>query len=299
MFPEDLIFTSNKHEKIFEMEPEYPYIIRNVYPQRGKSLIAPWHWHEELELVYVKKGAVTYNTPQMSLQIQEKDGVFTNSNVLHEFLSCKTDTEIVYEVHMFRRNFLAEEGSLLDKKYIGPLLQSNAASSISLSQSEPIQKEILDLLLRLSELKQSKTFGYEMKSRNLMSDIWLYMIDTVAISPVSDSAGSFLRENRLKKMLLYIQEHYMEEISLSDISNSASISEREALRCFQEGLHTSPFVYLREYRIQTACSLLQNTADRITEIALKCGFASSSYFGKVFRGQMGCTPLEYRNRLLQ
>lgn len=296
MFPEDLIFTSNKNEKIFEMKPGYPYIIRNVYPQRGKSLIAPWHWHEELELIYVKKGAVTYNTPHSSLQIREKNGVFTNSNVLHQFLSCKSDSETSYDVYMFRRNFLAEEGSLLDKKYVSPLLLSTAASTLPLSQSDPVQKRILDHLLLLSELKQEGTFGYELRSRNLMSEIWLSLTETANIAFDSAPAAASLREDRLKKMLLYIQEHYMLEISLNDISNSANISEREALRCFQEGLHTSPFVYLREYRVQTACSLLQNTTDKITEIALKCGFASSSYFGKVFRGQMGCTPLEYRNR---
>ena len=83
MFPEDLMFASNKQEKIFEMRPEYPFIIRHVYPQRGKSMIAPWHWHEELELIYVQKGAVTYHTPQVSLRIEEKNGLFTNSNVLH------------------------------------------------------------------------------------------------------------------------------------------------------------------------------------------------------------------------
>ncbi len=299
MFPEDLMFTSNKQEKIFEMRTEYPFIIRHVYPQRGKSIIAPWHWHEELELIYVQKGAVTYHTPQMSLQIQEKNGLFTNSNVLHQVLSSEPDSEIFYEVFMFRRNFLAEEGSYLDKKYVSPLLQSNAASSLLLSRSDPARKKILEQLLELSELNQTRPFGYDMKSRNLMSDIWLHMAEISNTAPDPISTSSALREDRLKKMLLYIQEHYMDELSLADIANAANISEREALRCFQGGIHTSPFVYLGEYRVQTACGLLRNTSDKITDIALRCGFASSSYFGKVFRRHIGCTPFEYRNRYYQ
>ena len=286
MFPEDLMFASNKQEKIFEMRPEYPFIIRHVYPQRGK----------ELELIYVQKGAVTYHTPQVSLRIEEKNGLFTNSNVLHQVLSSEPDSEIFYKVFMFRKNFLAEEGSYLDKKYVSPLLQANAASSLLLSQSDPARKKILEQLLELSELNQIRPFGYDMKSRNLMSDIWLHIAEISNIPPDPVPASSSLRENRLKKMLLYIQEHYMHDLTLKDIANAANISEREALRCFQEGLHTSPFVYLGEYRVQTACGLLRNTSDNITDIALRCGFASSSYFGKVFRRHMGCTPYEYRNR---
>ena len=207
MFPEDLMFASNKQEKIFEMRPEYPFIIRHVYPQRGKSMIAPWHWHEELELIYVQKGAVTYHTPQVSLRIEEKNGLFTNSNVLHQVLSSEPDSEIFYKVFMFRKNFLAEEGSYLDKKYVSPLLQANAASSLLLSQSDPARKKILEQLLELSELNQIRPFGYDMKSRNLMSDIWLHIAEISNIPPDPVPASSSLRENRLKKMLLYIQEH--------------------------------------------------------------------------------------------
>ena len=137
----------------------------------------PWHWHEELELIYVQKGAVTYHTPQVSLRIEEKNGLFTNSNVLHQVLSSEPDSEIFYKVFMFRKNFLAEEGSYLDKKYVSPLLQANAASSLLLSQSDPARKKILEQLLELSELNQIRPFGYDMKSRNLMSDIWLHIAE--------------------------------------------------------------------------------------------------------------------------
>lgn len=299
MFPEELIFTTNKQEEIFEMKPEYPYIIRKVYPKLGKMMIAPWHWHEELEFVYITRGAVIYSTPQSTVRISEGNGIFINSNVLHRVTAVIPAEESSYQVHMFRRNYLAPEGSLLDKKYITPLLKDHCATSIYLDNLIASHRTVLEGILLLTQLNDSKRFGYEVALRNRMFEVWLNILEIQKqyslMHSEAHSAGAYQKETRLKEMLLYIQEHYMENVSLKDISNAANISERECLRCFQNGLDTTPFAYLQEYRIQAACNMLRNTQDKIVDIATKCGFNSSSYFGKTFRRQMNCTPYEYRN----
>ena len=48
------------------------------------------------------------------------------------------------------------------------------------------------------------------------------------------------------------------------------------------------------YRVDRACELLRATALPVTEIALRCGFGSASYFGKLFRARMGSSPTAYR-----
>ncbi len=294
MIPEELIITASKREEIFEMKPEYPYIIRQVHSPIGKSTIAPWHWHEELEFVYVREGAVIYNTPQNSARLEAGNGIFVKSNVLHQVLSPEPASNVQYEVHMFRRNYLAEENSLLDKKYISPFLKGSSVSVVCLRKSTPDHKEILERLLSLSALDAGKSFGYEWKSRNLMAEVWMHVISLQHVSPDGKEGLSGQRERRIKEMLLYIQEYYMERLSLKNISGAANISERECLRCFQDILHTTPFMYLQEYRIQAACNMLRNSSDKIVDIAVKCGFSSGSYFGKTFRRQMNCTPYEYR-----
>jgi len=45
-----------------------------------------------------------------------------------------------------------------------------------------------------------------------------------------------------------------------------------------------------------AADLLSGTAKSIIEISEECGFSSPSYFGKVFKESMGCTPKEYREK---
>ncbi len=52
--------------------------------------------------------------------------------------------------------------------------------------------------------------------------------------------------------------------------------------------------YINEYRIQTACKLLSGSQDSFTQIAAQVGYGNSSYFTKIFRKIMNCTPSDYR-----
>ncbi|WP_279373122.1 helix-turn-helix domain-containing protein [Clostridium arbusti] len=58
----------------------------------------------------------------------------------------------------------------------------------------------------------------------------------------------------------------------------------------------TPFDYLIEYRISKASELLLKSKEPISNIAFDVGFNGISYFGKVFRKYMNCTPSEYRKK---
>ena len=55
--------------------------------------------------------------------------------------------------------------------------------------------------------------------------------------------------------------------------------------------------YLLSLRINKACEMLQNTDYAISDIAMRCGFSSSSYFTKLFHAKSGVTPRQYRMML--
>ena len=58
----------------------------------------------------------------------------------------------------------------------------------------------------------------------------------------------------------------------------------------------TPLNYLQSYRLQMAADRLVHSGQQITAIAVDCGFASLSYFGKVFRQKFGCTPAQFRSK---
>jgi signal transduction histidine kinase/CheY-like chemotaxis protein/AraC-like DNA-binding protein/ligand-binding sensor domain-containing protein len=59
----------------------------------------------------------------------------------------------------------------------------------------------------------------------------------------------------------------------------------------------SPQQFIRNIRLQKAMDLLTNTDDAIANISAICGFSDASYFGKVFKKELGMTPQAWRRRL--
>lgn len=81
----------------------------------------------------------------------------------------------------------------------------------------------------------------------------------------------------------FIEEHFSEDITLSDLSASANISKSECSRCFKISLNTTPYKYLEEYRLSKASELLRETVEPVGNIATAVGFHQMSHFGKCFK----------------
>lgn len=101
-------------------------------------------------------------------------------------------------------------------------------------------------------------------------------------------------EERMKNMLQFIHEHYMEELTTPQIAKKAMISASECLRCFRAMIGTTPIQYVKQYRIQCAAELLKTTSMKVVDVGLQCGFQDMSYFAKTFKEMRGCTPQQYR-----
>ena len=82
----------------------------------------------------------------------------------------------------------------------------------------------------------------------------------------------------VRKALFYLQEHYMESISLEDAAHHVSISKEYLARCFRQKMGITFVTYLNRYRIDRAKILLRQGELNLTEIALETGFSSSTYF---------------------
>jgi len=98
--------------------------------------------------------------------------------------------------------------------------------------------------------------------------------------------------------MAYIQENYARKITLQEIADASAVSTRECLRCYRASIQQSPMEYLVEYRIQVAAKLLETTDLSVTEIAMRTGWGSNSYFTKMFHQIRGKTPNLYRKDYL-
>lgn len=286
------ISDESKEEKIPDMQKDFPYIASRAELNHYAGGIVPWHWHKAVEIFYVEHGAVKYYTPHGEYVFPEGSGGMLNTNVLH--MTKPVDNNTVQLLHIFDSALVSgKSDSRIDQKYILPLI-SEGAEMIPLTVGIHEQKVLLDKIREAFCLSE-QAFGYEIKLREAMSDIWL---DFLKISVTSETSKKqcIHTDTTIKKMMVYVYDHYGEKITITDLSKAVYLSERECYRVFREQLHMTPVEYITEYRLQKACEQLINSSDTVADIACACGWESNSYFGRVFKERMKLTPVEYRQK---
>ena len=97
------------------------------------------------------------------------------------------------------------------------------------------------------------------------------------------------------KVTAYLEDHYSSAITLDELAQLVHLSKDYLCTLFKKYTHHTIIDYLIKIRLGHACTFLMQYPDKTAaEIGNMCGFASPSYFGKIFRKNYGITPNEYR-----
>lgn len=254
--------------------------------------ILSWHWHEEIEIIYIEEGKMKVKIPSKTFLLGKGDCVVLNTNLLHY-----AEAEGGCELHslVFHSQLIyGNDNSVFAEKYMTPLFSCSSFSGCHIVAAD--NNQITNWFREAFEALAEESCGYEFLVREKLSRICLFLYRKYESQ--MDAKDVFLNQDslRVRKMLTYIHKNYPVNISLEDIAKAADISERECFRCFKKTIQISPAQYLLKYRImQGAEMLLSDPAGSISEIASACGFDSSSNFAKMFRRFYDCTPREYRN----
>jgi two-component system response regulator YesN len=92
----------------------------------------------------------------------------------------------------------------------------------------------------------------------------------------------------------YIQENYMRDISLDDVSRIVNISPYYFSKIFKEGTGEGFVEYLTNIRIEKAKELLSTTEYSMREICGMCGYSDPNFFSRSFKKNVGATPSDYK-----
>lgn len=99
--------------------------------------------------------------------------------------------------------------------------------------------------------------------------------------------------NAVQRMQEYIDEHIMEEITLSQLSKVAGYSQWHSARIFKKLLNKAPFEYIREFRLSKAALVLRDEQPRVIDVAFDFVFSSHEGFTKAFSKKFGISPRRY------
>lgn len=150
----------------------------------------------------------------------------------------------------------------------------------------------LERFLQLAETFRRGGVGYRLKCQALLTDI-LYTLITEALN-----AGWQSKKNAVYRGVMYIENHYLEEIDINALASMCSLCPSAFRSHFRKVTEMSPVQYKNHLIAKRAAELLQTEELGVSEVAQTLGIRDIYYFNRMFKKAYGIPPGRYRAKLL-
>ena len=266
-------------------DPFSTYHIQNG----GQSFQIPVHWHDELEIIYVKSGFLTVNISGENYIGKPGDAFVVSPGNLH-FMGSQTGA-VDYFTFLFPLKYIAfRSDDMLDDKLIEPLNSGHLMISPEIKDTVKEQCEQLARVYAAEiDESESKITGQIRKKIILLQ--FIHELWKKGFIVENDTTG---RNTVEKEMVSYIQQNYTGKILLREFGEQFHLSEKYISRYFKEHFHITLSQYVTYLRLEHAKQMLQETDIPVTEVAMQSGYQNISYFIRSFKKTYGVSPLKYR-----
>lgn len=290
----DILATRSKiaqknKEEIFEQNDKYK--IGLVKEELNPFTVQCFHWHQDFEFIICMKGTYDVEFGNKMHHIKEGDGVFINSCVLHnpKPRKCKYIVALINPILLFIDTDVFST-------FVAPLIGVEDFPGLELHANDPKQKKIITKIIQMNEYIEENNPSLPLFIQSSIFEIWQYFYENVS------TKGNYIFESEqmtcIKSMMDYVRLNYENNIKITDIAKHVNVSERTCNNLFNKYIHMSPNNYVIEYRLTKAKELLEHSQLNMTEIAIRCGFHSSSYFAETFKMKFKLSPKDYRKNFI-
>lgn len=283
----------NYQEKKTHGSPLFPYNTYLCSIPLDFSLV-PLHWHDELELIYIKKGTGTITVDLTPYRVDAGTIALILPGQLHSIEQYEQET-MEYENIIFHPNILiSKKTDTSNTDFLGPLLSGSTSVPLLYTPESPYYKEIAACVDANDEISRTNPKGYQLyiKSQLFMLFFILFNKYSAKEPPKKD----FKSLEKMKLILKYIENHYMDKITIADIAEEVGLSQSHFMKYFKNTMGSTFIDYLNEYRLTMASRLLVSSDSAILDIASEVGFENLSYFNRIFKKRFEMTPREYRKK---
>lgn len=284
----------NKRKPVLEkVTPEFGSSIKVIKNVSFLEEYQPfWHFHPEIQLVYVNKGQGKRHIGNHLSYFNNSQLLLIGSNLPHNVYTEKLSLGGSQTVIQFRPEFLGDNffnvpemqgiNDLFMLSKSGILFGSKTKQKLGRKIEKIAEKEgfkkILVLLEVLHALAKSKEYTI------LNADGFTFEAEP------QDSA-------KLDIIFKHVNDNFKHQITLDEIANKVSMTVPAFCRYFKKVTGKTFTKLVNEYRVVHATKLLSESQMSITDISFECGFNNFSHFNKVFNEITGKSASKYRSEL--
>lgn len=292
---EEMILSEDKSEIVSYNFNNFKILAKKNWLSYYPNMAAASHWHNDLEFIIILQGKMLYSVNGTEYLLEKGQGIFINSRQLHYGYSIdKTDCEFL--CLLYHPSLLYTIDYIKDS-YVETICENTALTHLILKPLIPWQKELMRSNQKCYELCQIQSQGFELAVLSNFYSLWYTLYQNVSNTEVRKETVIDKRLESLHAMIGYIQNNYPHKITLAKIALAGCVCRSNCCDIFNRILGITPIEYLTNYRIEKSMEMLTSTPKSITDIALQCGFNSSSYFTEIFHKMLGSTPSEYKKKI--
>lgn len=254
------------------------------------------HSHTEMELFYLTSGTVDFFIEDRKFILNSGDAIMVPPGLLHYSGLNMSDTEYCeFYAIVFSEDMLTEILPSYCEPYLLPVNYHTMDCMIHIRNTNTgsWQSTVQSCLNSIFDAMDKDIKYHELIIRGNLLIIWQLLYNNHMHSLMKNSPNGHIQPY-LKKCADYIDENYMNPLTLDEMADCAGLSNGHFCRQFKEFTGYTPFSYLNKIRITKSCDYLLNTDKKIAEIASLCGFNNISYYNRAFVKLMKETPSSYR-----
>ena len=248
-----------------------------------------WHYHPEIELIFVHKGSGKRQIGSNISYFTDGDLILIGSNLPHCGMT-NENTKNEYEVVIqFSKEFLGQDfwkavemnriSALLEKAKSGIVFGEDFKKALKPKIDALTESHYLTKLLLLIEVLDQMSLTQDYKILNASK----YYLQTQKED-----------NDRINVIFNYVKDHFKEQITLETVAELSNMTVPSFCRYFKKITNKTFTQFVNEYRITHSLKLLAEQPMSITEVCFDSGFNNFSYFNKTFKEHTQKSPSQYR-----
>lgn len=236
------------------------------------------HFHSSIEIIYVVSGEIDAEVRGNQCRLKAGDIA----------VACS------YEPHSFRTAGSSELNVWLFPTDMVPSVASQTGEMTFGSSFLPRGPRTAEILANMEHLRRYVDASRSTTAKGYMYAILGILQEELGFSPQSGYKHS---EVLIQKILMYIEEHCCEELTVSDISRHFGYNKDYISKIINNHIHCGFNRYLNVLRVRHAKNLIENSNKSLDEICFLSGFGCTKTFRRAFTDYYNQTPREYQKTL--
>ncbi len=275
-------YFEKKQRGTIDFPIEYYYVDRF-----HQHYIMPLHWHNDFEIIRVKKGIFNAYLENVKFSLKEGEVLLVPPGCLHR----GEPENAIYECIVFKIEMLIRNNNDAIYKLLLPFINLSAQiTKPKYLKGSEISKFADNLFFIISK----KPPYYELEVLRELYSIFFSLFNNNGAVVLGETLHSSKSET-ISRILEWIERNINEDITLKKLSEISGFSEKYLCKIFKSYTSKTVIGYVNELRIEKAGYDIKFLGKNVTNAAYNNGFNDLSYFCKLFKKRYGITPNQYKN----